>query len=80
MMVVDFTPGNPPNIGHPRRLFDFDVSELLSCVPARCFGVAPDGQHFYTMRAPQPPPPPAVTHINIVPDWFEELNAKVPRR
>jgi len=80
MMAVDFTPGTPPNIGHPRRLFDFDASELLSCVPARCFGVAPDGQHFYTMRAPQPPPPPAVTHINIVPDWFEELNAKVPRR
>jgi eukaryotic-like serine/threonine-protein kinase len=78
MMAVDFTPGNPPNIGHPRRLFDFDASELLSCAPARCFGVAPDGQHFYTMRAPKPPPPPAVTHINIVPNWFEELKAKVP--
>jgi hypothetical protein len=78
MMAVDFMPGNPPNIGHPRPPFDFDATELaLSCAPARCFGVASDGQHFYTMRT-QRAPPPVVTQINIVPNWFEELRAKVP--
>jgi hypothetical protein len=78
MMAVDFTPGNPPIIGHPRLLFDFDASDMLSCAPARCFGVAPDGQRFYTSRTTKPASSPVVTHINIVPNWFEELKAKVP--
>jgi hypothetical protein len=26
---------------------------------------------------PIPPPVPAVTHINLIPNWFEELKARV---
>ena len=44
----------------------------------RCYDVAPDGQHFYAMQAQNPPPPPMVTHINLIQNWFEELKAKVP--
>ena len=80
MMAVDFTPGTPPRVGRPRRLFDFEVSDLaFACAPLRCYGVAADGQHFYTARYAKLPPPQMVTHIGIVPDWLEELKAKVPR-
>jgi len=44
----------------------------------RCYDVAPDGQRFYARQARNPPPPPVVTHINLIQNWFEELKAKVP--
>jgi len=80
MMAVDFTAGSPrPIIGRPRPLFEFDPRELLfQCTPARCYGVAPDGQRFYVLQTPTPPPPPVVTHVNLITNWFEELKAKVP--
>jgi hypothetical protein len=79
MMAVDFEPGSRPRIGHPRSLFEFDPRDLaLACTPLRCYDVAPDGQRFYARQARNPPPPPVVTHINLVQNWFEELKAKVP--
>ncbi|MGE5360892.1 MAG: hypothetical protein ACM3NQ_17890 [Bacteroidales bacterium] len=53
--------------------------DLISgCFPARCFDVAPDGQRFYVAQPVVAAPPPPVTHINVVINWFEELKAKVP--
>ena len=46
--------------------------------PLRAYSVAPGGQHFYALRSSPPPSPPPVTHINIIPNWFDELKAKVP--
>jgi hypothetical protein len=48
------------------------------CIPVRCYDVAPDGQRFYVMQQRTLPPPPPVTHINLILNWFEELKAKVP--
>ena len=79
MMAVEFMPGSPPRIGRPRPLFSFDNRETaLRCIPVRCYDVAPDGQRFYATGAQAPPPPPVVTHINLIESWFEELKAKVP--
>jgi eukaryotic-like serine/threonine-protein kinase len=79
MMAVDFEPGTPPRIGTPRLLFKFDPrGPLFNCAPVRCYDVAPDGQHFFVVQTPTPPPAPVVTHINLIQNWFEELNAKVP--
>jgi len=79
MMVVDFTPGSPPHIGRPRPLFEFDNRAVtLLCGPVRCYDVAADGQRFYGVQMPTLPPPPVVTHINLIPNWFEELKAKLP--
>jgi serine/threonine-protein kinase len=81
MMVVDFAPGSPPRLVRPRLLFVFDPRELnLRCGPVRCYDVAPDGQRFYTVQKHALPPPPAVTHINLIQNWLEELKAKVPTR
>jgi hypothetical protein len=44
----------------------------------RCFDVSADGQRFYVTQTQTPNPPPSVTHINFVQNWFEELKAKVP--
>ncbi len=39
-----------------------------------------DGQHFYATQPRPPPPPSAVTQINLVQNWVEELKANVPVR
>jgi hypothetical protein len=46
----------------------------------RCFDVASDGQKFYATRAETPPLPPVVAHINLILNWAEELEAKLPTK
>jgi len=78
MMAVDVELGTPPRIGRPRALFEFDSNNLrFGCIPVRCYDVAPDGQRFYVVQAVASPPPPVVTRIDLVLNWFEELKAKV---
>jgi hypothetical protein len=77
MMAVEFDGRMTP--GRPKELFPFDPAVLrMACSPHRCFGVAPDGQHFYAVQLGTPPRTSMVTHINLIPNWFEELKAKVP--
>jgi hypothetical protein len=80
MNVVDVDVTRGVRVGAPRRLFEFNPADLaFYCVPVRCYDVAPDGQRFYVPKAAgQLPPPPLVTHINLVLNWFEELKATVP--
>jgi len=81
MMAVDFGPGSPPRIGRPHVLFSYNTRELsFRGNLLRQYDVGPDGQRFYTLRREAPAPPRAVTHINLVENWFEELKAKVPAR
>jgi Tol biopolymer transport system component len=95
LMAVEFAPGSPPrdaahggpsagerpSIGRPRTLFAFDPRDLrLACTPVRCYDVAADGDRFYVTQSQAPPPPPVVTHINLVLNWLEDLKAKVPVR
>ncbi|WP_110169560.1 hypothetical protein [Luteitalea pratensis] len=65
----------------PRTLFRFDPANLgIACVPLRCYDISPDGRRFYAVqRRPRQPPPP-VTHVGLITNWFEELQAKVPSR
>jgi serine/threonine-protein kinase len=81
MMAVAFTPGSPPDVGHPTELFNFDPRELrVACMPIRCYDVTPDGQRFYAVQVETRPTSPVVTHINLILNWFEELKAKVPKQ
>ncbi len=80
MMVARFEPSSLPRLGPPRRLFEVADDLPFACIPVRCYDVAPDGQRFYVTQARMPPPPPVVTHINLVLNWLEELKAKVPVR
>ena len=79
MMAATVQSRSPLRMSTPRRLFDFQRTDLLfQCAPARCFDLAPDGQRFYVTQAVRVPALPAVTHINLILNWFEELRAKVP--
>ena len=79
MMVSTFASGSPPVVGPPTELFTINGGALcMACTPTRCYDVASDGQRFYAMQSDSPTALPAVTHINLVLNWFEELKAKVP--
>ena len=71
---------SPPRIGPPRVLFESDGRTLsLDFSPVCCYDVSCDEQCLYMTRSRMPPSAaPAVTHINLVQNWFEELKAKVP--
>jgi hypothetical protein len=40
--------------------------------------VAPDGQSFYAVQTVAMPAPAPVTHVNIAPNWVDELKLRVP--
>lgn len=62
-------------------LFEFDPRDLsFACIPLRCYDVALDGERFFAVQAGRLPRRPPVTHINLFPNWLEELKAKVPRQ
>ena len=52
--------------------------ERVACASVRCYDVARDGQKFYAVQTTLSVP--AVTRINLVENWTEELKAKVPVR
>jgi hypothetical protein len=75
-------------IGDNNNIIIVIISNMLTLrLPARTrlperagarYDVSPDGQRFYVIRMATPPPPPVVTHINLILNWFEELKGKVP--
>jgi Tol biopolymer transport system component len=82
MMSVDIPSAPTQHAARPRPLFEYVDSDELSfvCFPSPCYDVSRDGQRFFVTRTTPPPAPPPVTHINLVQNWVEELNAKVPTR
>ena len=79
MMIASVESRSPLRLSAPRQLFEFDRNDLdFECVPARCFDVGLDGQRFYVTQSVRGPTVPAVTHVNLVLNWFDELRAKVP--
>jgi hypothetical protein len=78
MMAVDFSSDPQPRIGRPHPLFVVDTGSVWVDCRVRCFDFAHDGEHFYAARPLKPSTDPIVTHINLIPNWFEELKAKVP--
>jgi hypothetical protein len=80
MMVAPFELGSAARVGAAQSLFEFAEGELLGGAANPGYDVAPDGQTFYFVQRPIPPPPPVVTHVDLVQNWFEELKAKVPTK
>jgi len=72
---------SPLRVSGARPIFEFELDDLrFHCVPVRCFDVAADGQRFYVSQAVRGPAAPAVTHVNLVLNWADELRLKVPAR
>ena len=79
MMASEVRAGSDPGI--PRPLFSFYQRQVgLGCILVACYSVTPDGEHFYGARGWTPPALPAVTRINVIQGWFEDLKQKVPVR
>jgi Tol biopolymer transport system component/predicted Ser/Thr protein kinase len=74
MMAVDFAAGGAFKPSTPHALFEGDWE---STTPLRSYDVTPDGQHFIMFRT-EPPPDERVTKLNVVLNWFEELNKRAP--
>jgi hypothetical protein len=59
-------------------LFNLGSIRALSAVPVPGFDVAPDGRFVFSVF-PDTPPTPLPSEIQLIENWFAELNAKVPR-
>jgi len=75
MMSVRIAASSSSPASAPKRLFEgeFTVFRAKNYVP---YDVARDGEHFLMMRPAHGDPDP--TSINLVLDWFDELERQVP--
>jgi serine/threonine-protein kinase len=74
MMAVDIVTQPALTAGRPRLLFEGPY--LLSAGNLPAYDVSPDGQRFLMVVESEQEEPP--TQINLVLNWFEELNRQVP--
>ena len=71
MMAVEIKTQPVFSAGSPRLFFEGQYS---SFVHRRNYDVTPDGQHFLMFKSADP----AATQINVVLNWFSELQQRVP--
>jgi Tol biopolymer transport system component len=77
MMVVDI-PDNPDSDpGRPQVLFDFGSIAFVG-YPVRAYDVDPQGRRFFTVIDREGSPSPGITRINMVLNWFDELQRLCP--
>ena len=74
IMVVDVTTDSGFERSRPSLLFEGPYG---SNFPIRSYDITPDGQRF-VMRQGQASEPEPVTSLNVVLNWFEELNRLAP--
>ena len=73
MMAVDIITQPGFSAGKPRMLFEGPYLSLQTTIPS--YDVSPDGQRFLMLKGEQSQ---AITQINVVQNWFEELKQIVP--
>ncbi len=74
-MKVDVSPGETLSVGTPRPLFPFNGS--ASAMVRMYYDITPDGQRFLIQKA-WASKPTAVTELNLVRRWFDELKRISP--
>ena len=75
MMVVEIRTQSTFSAGKPRLLFE--GSYVAGAGGGAQYSVSPDGQRFLMTKAPEQQQS-ALTQINVVLNWFEDLKKKVP--
>jgi serine/threonine-protein kinase len=75
MMVVEYQTEPTFTAGKPRLLFEGNY--VTGAGAGAFYSVAPDGQRFLMTKTPEQQQA-ALTQINVVLNWFEELKQKVP--
>jgi Tol biopolymer transport system component len=79
MMVVDIQTQPSFSAGKPRLFFEGSYANNTAggAVSAN-YSMAPNGQHFLMLKPVQQQQSAALTQINVVQNWFEELKRRVP--
>ena len=80
VVVVTFDPGPPASVGTPEVLFDYRLYRSFR-TGGRPYDLHPDGQRFLMMTDGASRVDGATglqPQINVVLNWFEELEARVP--
>jgi eukaryotic-like serine/threonine-protein kinase len=76
MMAVDVTSQPTFSAGRPRMLFEGQYFAVQFPLTAAAYDVSADGQRFLMVKETESST--AVTQINVVQNWFEELKERVP--
>jgi len=77
MMVVEYQTQPTFGAGKPRLLFEGNYVGGTGGGAGASYSVSPDGQRFLMLKAPDQAQA-ALTQINVVLNWFEELKRRVP--
>jgi eukaryotic-like serine/threonine-protein kinase len=75
MMAVDFSTAGDFKASDPHLLFE---GPYATAIPLRSYDVTPNGQ--FIMSRTENPPDQAVTNLNVVIGWGEELKRRVPTK
>ena len=80
MMVVDIQTQPSFSAGKPRQLFEGPYAgNIVGATWIADYSIAPDSQRFLMLKPKeQQQQQTALTQINVVQNWFEELKQKVP--
>ena len=81
VMVAAITTTPAPHAGMPRLLFESpEAASFVATRPGRNYDLTPDGQRFLTSDFERLAPDRAATYIDVVLNWFTELQQRVPTR
>jgi serine/threonine-protein kinase len=79
MMVVDIQTQPSFSAGKPRQLFEGPyASNAVGGSLSADYAIASDGQRFLMLKPKEQQQQTALTQINVVQNWFEELKRRVP--
>jgi hypothetical protein len=76
MMAVSVGPGESLSLGQPAALFRLPEG-FGTRHPTSSYAVHPDGRFLVALRREHEPPPP-ITRLNLVHNWFAELERLAP--
>ena len=76
MMALDVATQTGFSAGKPRLLFERPYFRSDFPLVGTAYDVSADGQRFLMVKETEPAA--AVTQINVVLNWFEELKRRVP--
>jgi Tol biopolymer transport system component len=78
MMAVSVRHGTELSLGIPTRLFWLPDGVVSIEIGTRTYELHPDGRRFVIGRWGKTDPPPPITRLNLVHNWFAELERLAP--
>ncbi len=78
MMAVSVRQGPTLSLGMPTVLFR--LPERFVSLGTHSYELHPDGRHFVMGRYVKTEPPPPITRLELVQNWFTELERLAPTR